>query len=145
MRFGIYGDSGVLTCAGRAGSLGHEGTDAETFAEWGVDYLKYDNCWAPSERYEEVLRRYQAMRCAPRRCRERGGACERALREGAAALRRDAVRGALVVACWIVNARITTCTLIVSGAASSFSAAAADVVIRPVPSRVCSGSTVHLP
>ena len=29
------------------GSLGHETTDAQTFASWGVDYLKYDKCTAP--------------------------------------------------------------------------------------------------
>jgi len=25
-------------------SLGYEEVDAETFAEWGIDLLKYDNC-----------------------------------------------------------------------------------------------------
>ncbi|GJP71915.1 hypothetical protein CLOP_g2704 [Closterium sp. NIES-67] len=33
------------TCEGKPGSLGHEAIDAHTFAEWGVDYLKYDNCY----------------------------------------------------------------------------------------------------
>ncbi|EUC46195.1 glycoside hydrolase family 27 protein [Bipolaris oryzae ATCC 44560] len=47
LKFGIYSDSGTLTCAGYAGSLGNERLDAETFAEWGVDYLKYDNCFVP--------------------------------------------------------------------------------------------------
>ena len=32
---------------GRVGSLGHETTDAQTFASWGIDYLKYDKCTAP--------------------------------------------------------------------------------------------------
>ena len=32
------------TCAGKFGSLDHEKTDAEAFASWGVDYLKYENC-----------------------------------------------------------------------------------------------------
>ncbi|KAG8791686.1 hypothetical protein FRC16_000327 [Serendipita sp. 398] len=45
---GIYGDAGTLTCAGYPGSLGYENIDAATFAEWGVDYLKYDNCYVPS-------------------------------------------------------------------------------------------------
>ncbi|KAH7341969.1 glycoside hydrolase superfamily [Rhizoctonia solani] len=44
---GIYSDAGTLTCAGFPGSLGYENTDAQTFAEWGVDYLKYDNCNVP--------------------------------------------------------------------------------------------------
>jgi len=34
-----------FTCAGYPGSLGHEKVDAQTFADWGVDYLKYDNCY----------------------------------------------------------------------------------------------------
>ena len=42
--FGIYESAGTKTCAGFPGSLGHEETDAKTFAEWGVDFLKYDNC-----------------------------------------------------------------------------------------------------
>ena len=44
MKFGIYSDAGNLTCAGRPGSLGYEEVDAKTYAEWGVDYLKYDYC-----------------------------------------------------------------------------------------------------
>ena len=43
--FGIYSDAGYQTCAGRPGSLGYEEIDAKTYAEWGVDYLKYDNCF----------------------------------------------------------------------------------------------------
>ncbi|KAG8828620.1 hypothetical protein FRB91_006523 [Serendipita sp. 411] len=45
---GIYGDAGTATCAGYPGSLGYEDIDAATFAAWGVDYLKYDNCNVPS-------------------------------------------------------------------------------------------------
>jgi alpha-galactosidase len=33
-----------MTCAKRPGSKGHEAQDAKTYAEWGVDYLKYDWC-----------------------------------------------------------------------------------------------------
>ena len=43
--FGLYSDAGTKTCAGRPGSLGYEIIDANTYAEWGVDYLKYDNCY----------------------------------------------------------------------------------------------------
>ena len=39
LKFGIYGDSGYLTCAGRAGSFGHERDDARLFASWGVGAL----------------------------------------------------------------------------------------------------------
>ncbi len=35
---------GNLTCAGRPGSLGYETKDANTYATWGVDYLKFDTC-----------------------------------------------------------------------------------------------------
>ena len=42
LKFGIYADYGTRTCAGYPGSLGHLETDARTFAEWGVDYVKVD-------------------------------------------------------------------------------------------------------
>lgn len=45
MGFGMYSDAGAYTCGMYAGSLGHETKDAQTFASWGVDYLKYDNCY----------------------------------------------------------------------------------------------------
>jgi alpha-galactosidase len=44
LKFGIYSDAGTLTCAKRPGSKDHEAQDAATYAEWGVDYLKYDWC-----------------------------------------------------------------------------------------------------
>jgi len=43
-KFGIYGCAGRKTCGGYPGSWGHEFQDARKFAEWGVDYLKYDWC-----------------------------------------------------------------------------------------------------
>ena len=43
----MYADAGNLTCQNHPGSLGYEAVDAQSFAEWGVDYLKYDNCEAP--------------------------------------------------------------------------------------------------
>ena len=48
LKFGIYSCDGSHTCAGFPASFDHEFVDAEQFAEWGVDYLKYDNCWKPS-------------------------------------------------------------------------------------------------
>jgi len=45
LKYGIYSDAGYQTCAGNPGSLGYEAVDAATFAEWGIDYLKYDNCF----------------------------------------------------------------------------------------------------
>ncbi|CAF3165202.1 unnamed protein product, partial [Rotaria sp. Silwood2] len=44
LKFGLYSDAGFKTCAGRPGSLHYETIDAKTYASWGVDYLKYDNC-----------------------------------------------------------------------------------------------------
>lgn len=43
--FGMYSDAGAYTCGMYEGSLGYEEQDATTFASWGVDYLKYDNCY----------------------------------------------------------------------------------------------------
>lgn len=45
LKFGMYSCAGNLTCARYPGSFEHEFTDAETFAEWGVDFLKYDYCY----------------------------------------------------------------------------------------------------
>ncbi|CAN1221877.1 Alpha-galactosidase 2, partial [Linum grandiflorum] len=46
LKLGIYSDAGFRTCSKKMpGSLHHEEQDARTFAEWGVDYLKYDNCY----------------------------------------------------------------------------------------------------
>jgi alpha-galactosidase len=56
LKIGIYEVPGNATCVGiyggispsvAVGSLGHETTDAQTFASWGIDYLKYDKCTAP--------------------------------------------------------------------------------------------------
>jgi alpha-galactosidase len=46
LRLGIYSSPGPLTCAGYEGSYRHETDDARTYAEWGIDYLKYDWCSA---------------------------------------------------------------------------------------------------
>jgi alpha-galactosidase len=47
LKFGIYSCAGHFTCGSRAGSFGYEETDAQTFADWGVDFLKYDFCFKP--------------------------------------------------------------------------------------------------
>jgi alpha-galactosidase len=44
LRFGLYSDAGAKTCEGRPGSNGFEVEDARQYAQWGVDYLKYDWC-----------------------------------------------------------------------------------------------------
>jgi alpha-galactosidase len=61
LKLGIYEDAGTATCAGYPGSLGHESTDANSFASWGVDYLKYDNC---NNNGISAQTRYTAMRDA---------------------------------------------------------------------------------
>lgn len=45
LKFGIYSCAGSLTCQGRPGSRGYQFQDARQYAEWGVDYLKYDWCY----------------------------------------------------------------------------------------------------
>ena len=57
--FGLYSDAGLKTCTGRPGSLGYEEIGAKISAEWGVDYLKYDNCYNEGIR---SLDRYPKMR-----------------------------------------------------------------------------------
>ncbi|EHK97738.1 putative alpha-galactosidase B [Glarea lozoyensis 74030] len=47
LKVGIYSSAGTKTCAGYPASLDKEGLDAATFASWGIDYLKYDNCYVP--------------------------------------------------------------------------------------------------
>jgi alpha-galactosidase len=44
LKFGVYSSPGARTCGGYEGSLGHEAQDAKMYAEWGVDFLKYDLC-----------------------------------------------------------------------------------------------------
>ncbi|KRT82542.1 hypothetical protein AMK59_3795 [Oryctes borbonicus] len=45
LKFGIYEDYGTKTCAGYPGIIGHLETDAQTFADWEVDYIKLDGCY----------------------------------------------------------------------------------------------------
>uniref|UniRef100_A0A914CM50 Alpha-galactosidase n=1 Tax=Acrobeloides nanus TaxID=290746 RepID=A0A914CM50_9BILA len=46
LKLGIYNDVGLTTCQGYPGGFGNEEIDAQTYADWGVDYLKYDGCFA---------------------------------------------------------------------------------------------------
>jgi alpha-galactosidase len=48
LKLGIYSDAGWKTCGGKPGSRGYEFQDAQQYARWGVDYLKYDWCNADS-------------------------------------------------------------------------------------------------
>ena len=44
LKVGIYSSNGTYTCEDLPASLGHEAVDAATFAEWGIEYFKYDFC-----------------------------------------------------------------------------------------------------
>jgi len=48
-KIGIYSSAGNVTCGGFPASLGFEELDATMWAEWGIDYLKYDNCGVPAD------------------------------------------------------------------------------------------------
>ncbi|MFF7128748.1 NPCBM/NEW2 domain-containing protein [Streptomyces sp. NPDC008240] len=63
LKLGIYTSAGFKTCnsAGFPGALGHEYSDAQQFADWGVDYLKYDNC---NNLGVDAKLRYRTMRDA---------------------------------------------------------------------------------
>lgn len=66
LKFGMYSCAGTHTCGGHPGSFEHEFDDAETFAGWGVDYLKYDYCYKPDYIPGEIL--YKRMSTALRNC-----------------------------------------------------------------------------
>lgn len=52
-KIGIYSSAGTQTCAGYPASIGYESIDAASWAAWGIDYLKYDNCNVPSDLADE--------------------------------------------------------------------------------------------
>jgi alpha-galactosidase len=68
LKLGIYSSPGPLTCAGYAASYQYERQDAVRFAEWGIDYLKYDWCSyggiARDQSLPELKKPYAVMRAA---------------------------------------------------------------------------------
>lgn len=62
LKLGIYSCAGQMTCGGYPGSHSYEFEDAETFASWNVDYLKYDYCYKPQHEQGDQL--YQRMALA---------------------------------------------------------------------------------
>jgi alpha-galactosidase len=67
LKIGIYSGPGRKTCAGYEASYGHEQQDANTWAAWGFDYLKYDWCSATAVyRPDEMKAAYQKMAAALR-------------------------------------------------------------------------------
>lgn len=54
LKLGIYSSPGPKTCGGFEGSLDHEAQDAQMYADWGIDYLKYDLCsYIPAVMYKQ--------------------------------------------------------------------------------------------
>ncbi|KAF2022031.1 glycoside hydrolase family 27 protein [Aaosphaeria arxii CBS 175.79] len=64
LKLGIYSDAGIYTCGFQPGSWGYEELDAATYAEWGVDYLKYDNCGGFESGTHSPAERFSRMRNA---------------------------------------------------------------------------------
>jgi hypothetical protein len=68
LRMGIYSSPGPRTCGGFLGSWQHEDQDAQTYADWGVDYLKYDWCAyseiVPKPDLDGLKKPYQVMRAS---------------------------------------------------------------------------------
>ncbi|KAM6143978.1 alpha-galactosidase A [Erethizon dorsatum] len=61
LKLGIYADVGNKTCAGFPGSFGHYDLDAQTFADWGVDLLKFDGCYCDSIKHLENGYKYMSL------------------------------------------------------------------------------------
>jgi alpha-galactosidase len=59
-KLGIYSDAAEKTCSGYPGSYGFEDQDAQLWARWGIDFLKYDYCNAPQEQ-SVAMERYARM------------------------------------------------------------------------------------
>jgi alpha-galactosidase len=59
-KLGIYSDAAEKTCSGYPGSYGFEDQDAQLWAGWGIDFLKYDYCNAPQEQ-SVAMERYARM------------------------------------------------------------------------------------
>lgn len=60
LKLGLYGAASGVTCGNEPGQLYNEDIDAETYASWGLDYLKSDNC--ASYALDSSVR-FGAMRC----------------------------------------------------------------------------------
>ena len=54
-RYGLYDAEGNVNCIGHPGNLYREDIDAQTFADWGVDYFKSDNCATYGARSIDLL------------------------------------------------------------------------------------------
>ena len=66
LKLGIYSCAGNMTCGKQFGGYQHEEVDARTYAEWGIDLLKYDYCFAAPPQ-KDAIDRYTAMGTALKR------------------------------------------------------------------------------
>ena len=66
LKFGMYSCAGIRTCADYPGSYDHEFLDAQTFAEYGADFLKYDYCYKPHT--ADGIKLYRKMGMALKAC-----------------------------------------------------------------------------
>jgi alpha-galactosidase len=66
-KFGIYNCAGTQTCAGYPGGHDHETQDAQLYASWGVDYLKYDWCHSEGLNAPEAYKKIHDALVATRR------------------------------------------------------------------------------
>lgn len=66
LKFGIHSCAGVRSCCGRPAGFGYEEIDAKMYAEWGVDFLKYDFCYHPPDHTGKAS--YRRMGQALRNC-----------------------------------------------------------------------------
>lgn len=68
LKMGIYSSPGPLTCGGCVASYKYEEQDAQSYGEWGIDYLKYDWCSygeiTKDDSREELMKPYKVMRAA---------------------------------------------------------------------------------
>jgi alpha-galactosidase len=60
-KLGVYSSAAEKTCAGYPGSLSFEEQDAQIWASWGIDFLKYDYCHAPLFDQAVAIERYTRM------------------------------------------------------------------------------------
>ena len=71
LKIGIYSSPGPKTCGGYEGSYNFEEKDAEAYAAWGIDYLKYDWCsygnLFPNPTKSQLKYPYQVMKKALRK------------------------------------------------------------------------------
>jgi alpha-galactosidase len=69
LKMGIYSSPGPTTCGGYLGSWQHEDQDAQTYGDWGIDYLKYDWCsysevTASKPSLDDLKKPYQVIRAS---------------------------------------------------------------------------------